>query len=553
MSAEVPARLAREVTARRGQGLLITRNNTAFGDTVRKLNPGLDWDLRDKDALRGWGPRRLLELLRSNSWAMVLIEDNAVDFERRRDLYALLAALAKGGPRWLVSTGPETGVRKVHPAPELMRMIGVLAAEGWSTTSGLFGARRLSQRLAKLPPGRRAPENNRRIAVLKSDFWFGVTAGGSIAHTVGVLDGMNQLGLEPRMWTSASIPGAAQLVPEIVVHPDHRPSFVDEAGMAAYNRKFIDSVIEDVRRFDPAVVYQRHGVFSVVGLAVAQALSVPLVLEVNSSEVWVRRNWSRLQFDGLAEYMERTVFAGAERLILVSEALRPVVESMGGRPSAMTVVPNGVDVSRFFPDSNGEAVRAKLGIPADRVVCGFIGTYHKWHGVLFLAEQAVSLLQESPSLHLMMMGDGDLTGECKSILRKGGVEAQVTFTGMLSPDDVPEHLASCDILLSPHLPFEDGSRFFGSPTKLFEYLAAGRPVVASRLGQIGDVVQDGVNGFLIEPGSGEEFRTTVKGLAEDAVLRKRLGQEARAKAVRDHTWKSNVESALSGIVEIAGP
>jgi glycosyltransferase involved in cell wall biosynthesis len=116
---------------------------------------------------------------------------------------------------------------------------------------------------------------------------------------------------------------------------------------------------------------------------------------------------------------------------------------------------------------------------------------------------------------------------------------------MVSPGDIPRHLAACDVLVSPHLPLEDGSPFFFSPVKLFEYMAAGRAVVASRLGQIGEVLEDGVTGILHEAGDADRFREAVLGLAADPLLRARLGQAARSRAETDYTWIANAGRALA--------
>jgi glycosyltransferase involved in cell wall biosynthesis len=242
--------------------------------------------------------------------------------------------------------------------------------------------------------------------------------------------------------------------------------------------------------------------------------------------------------------MERTAFRHADRLILVSDELLPVVLAAGADRSRVIVNPNAVDVTRFDPMNLGVTVRERF--PSDAIVCGFLGTFTRWHGVLFLAAQVAPLVKARPNLHFLFVGDGDLRPEVEERLAREGVASRARFTGLIDPPSVPEHLAACDILLSPHLPFEDGTPFFGSPTKLFEYLAAGRPVVASRLGPIGRVVEDEVTGLLFEPGNAEAFQQAVLWLVDQPEERKRMGREARSTAEREHTWEANVRRALLG-------
>src|SRR5213078_898457 len=110
------------------------------------------------------------------------------------------------------------------------------------------------------------------------------------------------------------------------------------------------------------------------------------------------------------------------------------------------------------------------------------------------------LCQDMPRLRGLFVGDGpelDLTRE--EIRISGGDEA-VRFVGRVRPSDIPRYLDACDILVSPQVPLPDGIEFFGSPTKLFEYMAAGKGIVASRLGQIEDVLEHGCTGWLVPPG-----------------------------------------------------
>ncbi|NNF07793.1 MAG: glycosyltransferase family 4 protein, partial [Candidatus Eisenbacteria bacterium] len=500
----------------------------------------------------GMNPRHLLALLREQSWGSVLIEDTHVDMRRRRDLYASLLVAAKSkGPRWLLtSTEDSMTAETLGRVGTAFSLIPRLLHEGGSTLSGLWGAKRLTAKLDRDQPATLSPfseKSEKRIAYLKTDFWFDVKAGGSISHAMGVLNGMQKAGWTPRIWTTTKIPALPDSISQTVVDPKPRPSIIEEAALAAYNRHYINAVRDEIKAFNPDILYQRHGVFSVVGVALAQELGLPLVMEVNGSEVWVKEAWSRLYFGDLARKMERVVFEKASRLVLISKALEPTIEELGGSPDRMVVSPNGVDVTRFDPQGNFDKERNELGFGSGDVVCGFVGTFHKWHGVLFLAEQITDLCRANPNLRFLFVGDGDFKPEIEQMLASEVKEGRVAFTGLVSPGRISKLLGACDVLLSPHLPFEDGTEFFGSPTKLFEYLASGRPVVASRLGQIGDVVDHEETGILIEPGNAAALRAAIQKLASDPLLRDRLGKAAREKAEQDYTWETNVRRALGGI------
>ncbi len=111
---------------------------------------------------------------------------------------------------------------------------------------------------------------------------------------------------------------------------------------------------------------------------------------------------------------------------------------------------------------------------------------------------------------------------------------------MVPQEEGPEHLAAMDILVAPHVPNADGTRFFGSPTKLFEYLAMGRAIVASRLGQIGDVLEDGRTALLVPPGDEAALVRSIVALLDDPARRAALGAAAREVALERHTWEAHV-------------
>ena len=117
---------------------------------------------------------------------------------------------------------------------------------------------------------------------------------------------------------------------------------------------------------------------------------------------------------------------------------------------------------------------------------------------------------------------------------------------------MPKLLDACDILVAPHIPLTDGSEFFGSPTKIFEYMAMGKAIVASRLGQIGEVLVDEETALLVEPGNVGELGNAIVRLIESETLRMRLGSRAREVAAREHTWTHNAQRVLEAYKDLKG-
>jgi glycosyltransferase involved in cell wall biosynthesis len=145
-----------------------------------------------------------------------------------------------------------------------------------------------------------------------------------------------------------------------------------------------------------------------------------------------------------------------------------------------------------------------------------------------------------------------LHSEVEKQLEAEVAAGRVIFTGAVGHERVPRLLDACDILVAPHVPLADGSEFFGSPTKIFEYMAMGKGIVASRLGQIGEVLVDGETALLVEPADVEELRAAILRLVEAEDLRRSLGARAREVAKREHTWTHNAQRVLDAYQSLTG-
>ena len=152
----------------------------------------------------------------------------------------------------------------------------------------------------------------------------------------------------------------------------------------------------------------------------------------------------------------------------------------------------------------------------------------------------------------LLVGSGSLHAEVERQLESETKTGRVIFTGAVAHDRVPKLLDACDILVAPHVPLADGSEFFGSPTKIFEYMAMGKGIVASRLGQIGEVLVDEETALLVEAGNVDELGKAIVKLIESETLRTRLGARARAVAEREHTWTHNAQRVLDAYQDLKG-
>jgi glycosyltransferase involved in cell wall biosynthesis len=158
-----------------------------------------------------------------------------------------------------------------------------------------------------------------------------------------------------------------------------------------------------------------------------------------------------------------------------------------------------------------------------------------------LAEAFARLASEDDSVRLLLVGDGEEAILVRTILDRAGALDAVHMPGVVPRPEVPGYLAAADVLVSPHAPVD---RFIGSPVKIFEYMASGRAIVASRLAQIGELLRDGETALLVPPGDPLRLQEALRRLKDDPELRERLGRAAQEEARSQHSWDARLTTIL---------
>lgn len=409
--------------------------------------------------------------------------------------------------------------------------------------------------------------NKKRILYLSADSGvaFGGTKGASI-HIREFVETLLSIGHEVTVTVSKLETGnriaakySVQVLPEVPdisltnvvkVSTNDRQS-LKEAGDFLRNKYAFEFILELHRSMPFDLIYERYSLFSIAGYMAASALGIPLILEVNAPLVYEAGQYRQLKHVELAKSVESFLFSNAHHIVAVSSGLKDYIYKIV--PNAtVSVIPNGVSIDNFDSAKRNLEWRKKMtDHPESDFLIGFVGSIKPWHGLEFLIDAFSRISAKHQDFSLCIVGNADkhyqieLAERCKN----GETRRRIKFLGAVPYESIPEIMKSMDVLAAPYPSMHN---FYFSPLKIFEYMASGRPIVSSAIGQIEDVLTDGKNALLVPAGNVQALEEALLRIKLDRQLGKRLSQAAHVDVKSSHLWHHRLKK-VSEIMENLSP
>lgn len=403
---------------------------------------------------------------------------------------------------------------------------------------------------------------NGRGVYLRTDYWAKISSGGSYGHTCHVANELAKVSADFTCFMAHRYSLLDEMgLRQIVV----RPPFEEcaEQSLLLANEHFYIQLRAAMEALAPAYIYERAVLGNFVGARLARELDIPYLLEYNGSEISMNKSFGSGGYVHEADFLriEEAAFRQASAISVISEHVKADVVARGIDPAKVLLNPNGVDLNHYYPPAPEDklSIRSSLGFkPEDRVV-GFIGTFGGWHGIDTLAEALPRICEREPGTRFLLIGDGYKKPLIDEAINRHRLWARVHCTGNVRQQEGARLLKVCDIFVSPHNAHMVDSRFFGSPTKIFEYMGMGAGIVASDLEQIGEVLSPALRpheidqvpeigaqrAILCRPGNLNEFVEAVVFLCQRPDIAEALGRNARKAAEDEFAWPHHVQRLLA--------
>ena len=420
------------------------------------------------------------------------------------------------------------------------------------------------------------PSQSSKLAAglyVRTDFWARISSGGSYGHTCYVAKELAATTdrfacLLPQRYVLLDTLG----VPQVAMDPP--PTFVNEEAMVTASEHYFPSLKTACQLLRPAFIYERLCLGNWVMALLSRELQIPYLVEYNGSEISMQcsANNTAPYFADVYVKAEEVAFRQATAISVISEPVKADLVSRGVDARKILVNPNGADLDSYAPAPADEKQRLRrtLGFSDDDCVVGFTGTFGWWHGIDVLTEAIPRICAEAPAVKFLLIGDGSHKGQLDAEVERRGLGARVRAVGTVPQQEGARLLKACDLYVSPHSSHMVDSKFFGSPTKIFEYMAMAGGIVASDLEQIGEVLSPAMRppdlarpdltvtverAVLCSPCNADEFVAAVVGLARRRDIAAALGRNAR-QAVEDHyAWRHHVSrlwTFVSGLPRDSG-
>lgn len=320
----------------------------------------------------------------------------------------------------------------------------------------------------------------------------------------------------------------------ITAHDDDLPDFSEESGFyvhrVAWSKVRIVGILPfwmrmylQIRRIKPDVVHSQSLLYGIPAMMAKKNLKIPYAVWGRGSEIYLPGRPLAM--------ISKSILRNADAILALTEDMKQAMQNLCDKE--IFVVPNGIDLEMFKPP-----LESRKGSNAKTII--FVGRLHPVKGVQYLIEAMNIVHQKMPEAELILVGDGKEREHLKSLTGRLGLKECIEFAGRVPHEKIQDYMGLADVFVLPGLSE-------GFPVTILEAMACGLPVVATRVGGLPDIIEDSINGYLVEAMDQEQIAEALLKILQDERLRKEISNNNRETAGR-YTWDM-VAVTIEGIYQ----
>ncbi|MBN1155406.1 glycosyltransferase family 4 protein [candidate division KSB1 bacterium] len=320
----------------------------------------------------------------------------------------------------------------------------------------------------------------------------------------------------------------------------HFKRYLHEPSQLLKNIPSIRQEINILNEEKPDLIISRLDSYIFSPAYISRKVSLPFLIEIDCPSAYEKEVFqSYYRSTGrLVRYLEKSFINAGEEGFTVSNQLKDYFVQRGFAEDKITVIPNGADPIKFSPDIDATEVKRQYHLDGSLVV-GFVGSFIYWHGIENLVSVIKRSLQQNDQVKFLMVGNGGpLELYLRKFIEENKLQDRVILTGYVLHEDVPCYIAAMDVVLAPYPALDF---FYYSPLKIYEYMSCGKALISTNVGQIAEVIEDGVTGYLTPPNDIDMITDYVSQLVRDNAGRIAMGNKAREAILNHHTWDKRGE------------
>jgi glycosyltransferase involved in cell wall biosynthesis len=306
-----------------------------------------------------------------------------------------------------------------------------------------------------------------------------------------------------------------------------------------YSAKVLQAKVDD---FKPDLIYERGFYLMKSGTETAAKYGIKHVLEINGPILQEKKELEgRSAYFKKAKSIELGKLLSTDKIVVVSSALRDHFSVQFPETQGKYIItPNAIRMDNFrHSESGANRIKEELDLE-DGITIGFVGSILPHHGVDILINAFKRVIYNHPDVNLLIVGDGETKEELVALAREKLAVHSFVFTGNVPSDEVQNYISAMDICVMPK------SNWYGSPVKIFEYGAMGKPIIAPDRIPLHDVMVDGEDGIFTNESS-KETELAINKLLSNAELRERLAMNFKKKVASEHLWTHRAKTVIDNL------